>query len=132
MRGGTGCMTAAALLLAALVIVCPLQWYFSTGTYFFCFKIFRTTHGAGNLIHIRIGNTGSPLPYLLAHQFRNTAFNIIDDFITAFFVGKIASQTLNIGLQLLVSSIFDRDDPATEVYVNNLFHDSGIWLKLVG
>src|SRR5690606_15137932 len=93
----------SAALIALCMCVCRFS-FFSV----YCVKIFGAAHAGYDLFYISFGNRSSAFPYFVAHQLCDTALNIIDDFITPFFIRKVAAQAFNIPLQFLVSGILYR------------------------
>jgi len=88
----------------------------------FLFKILRSADAADDGIHVLVGDARRTSLQSLGKQFSNAAFDVVDDFIPTFFVGEVASQTLDVLLQSIISLLFDRYDPALKIYVDNLFH----------
>ncbi|TMO71187.1 hypothetical protein CWC16_20080, partial [Pseudoalteromonas sp. S3776] len=56
-------------------------------------------------------------------ELSNTAFNIIDDFISSFFIGEETAEAFYILLQYVVGRFLNGNHPALEVYVYYLFHE---------
>ena len=63
-------------------------------------------------------------------QFSNAVLNVIDDFFSAFLIGKMIAEAFDVLFQFLKSRFLNRDYPALEIDIDYFVHGLSLYVKI--